>query len=66
MREEVRAEQERRFWDRYIKALPKRGIKPPSGHWHVLRAEQFIKAFPARRLAEKHLRPAKLCHPQSV
>jgi hypothetical protein len=30
----VTAEQEQRFWDRYIKVLNDQGIKPPSDRWH--------------------------------
>lgn len=52
MAEADRAERERRFWDRYINILHKHGIKPPFDRWHVVRAEQFLKAFPDRKLAD--------------
>jgi integron integrase len=52
MSEASREDRERRFWDRYLKVLHSHGVKPPFDRWHVLRAEQFIKAFPARRLGE--------------
>lgn len=41
-----------RFWDRYIQALRKQGVKPPFDRWHVRRAEQFINAHPDQRLLE--------------
>ncbi|WP_421621133.1 phage integrase N-terminal SAM-like domain-containing protein [Alkalilimnicola ehrlichii] len=41
-----------RFWDRYIQALRKQGVKPPFDRWHVRRAEEFIKAHPDQRLRE--------------
>ncbi len=47
-----RADRERRFWDRYRNILLSQGVKPASVRWYVLRAEQFIRAFPGRRLAE--------------
>ncbi len=47
-----RADRERQFWSRYRNALIKQGVKPSSVRWYVLRAEQFIRAFPGRRLAE--------------
>ncbi len=52
MSEASRQDRERRFWDRYLKILHSQGIQPPFDRWHVLRAEQFIRAFPGRRLAE--------------
>lgn len=48
----VTAEQEQRFWDRYIKVLNDQGIKPPSDRWHVVWAERYIRAFPGLRLAD--------------
>lgn len=53
MADAERAERERRFWDRYIKILHKQGITPPFDRWHVIRAEQFLKAFPDRKLADQ-------------
>lgn len=47
-----RADRERRFWDRYIQLLNNQGIKHPFDRWHVRRAEEFIRAFPDRKLAE--------------
>jgi len=41
-----------RFWDRYIQALRKQGVKPPFDRWHVRRAEQFIKAHPEQGLLD--------------
>ncbi len=52
MSEEPRSERERRFWERYLKALHKQGVKPPFDRWHVIRAEAFIRSFSGRRLAE--------------
>lgn len=51
MSEDDRSERERRFWDRYIGILHKQGVKPPFDRWHVVRAEQFIRAFPDCKLA---------------
>lgn len=47
-----RADRERRFWDRYIQLLNNQGIEQPFDRWHVRRAEEFIRAFPDRKLAE--------------
>ena len=47
-----RADRERQFWNRYRNTLIRQGVKPHSVRWYVLRAEQFIRAFPDRRLAE--------------
>lgn len=52
MGETTREDRERRFWDRYLKILHSHGIRPPFDRWHVVRAEQFIRAFPDRRLGE--------------
>jgi hypothetical protein len=46
-----RADMERRFWDRYRKLLLSQGVIPASVRGYALRAEQFIRAFPGRRLA---------------
>ena len=40
-----------RFWDRYIDSLHKQGIKPPVDRWYVRRSEQYITAFPDKKLA---------------
>ena len=42
----------KRFWDNYINRLKHIGIKTNVIRWYVIRAEQYIKAFPDRRLAE--------------
>ena len=42
----------RRFWDRYIKRLERLDIKSNVARWYVIRAEQYIKAFPDKPLAE--------------
>ena len=39
-----------RFWDRYIDSLHKQGIKPPVDRWYVRRSEQYITAFPDKKL----------------
>ncbi|WP_063463542.1 phage integrase N-terminal SAM-like domain-containing protein [Ectothiorhodospira sp. BSL-9] len=44
-------EKERAFWSRFSKHLIQKGIKPDSVRWYRIRAEQFIRAFPRRRLA---------------
>ncbi len=40
-----------RFWDNYINQLEHTGIKRNVSRWYVIRAEQYIKAFPDKRLA---------------
>lgn len=40
----------RNFWDRYIKRLEKQGINLKTGRWYVIRAEQYLKAFPDLKL----------------
>lgn len=52
MSKEANTEQERRFWDRYIKMLHDQGIRPPSDRWHVVWAEHYIRAFSGLRLAD--------------
>jgi hypothetical protein len=39
-----------RFWDRFINNLRKQGVKEKQLRWYVIRAEQYRKAFPDRRL----------------
>ena len=46
------AEQEQRFWERYIKSLNDQGINQPADRWHVVWAERYIRAFPGLRLAD--------------
>ena len=41
-----------RFWDKYIKYISDQGVKQSITRWYVIRAEQYIKAFPNKRLAE--------------
>ena len=52
MQEASRQDRERKFWDRYLKIPHEQGVKPSADRWHVVRAEQFIGAFPDRRLAD--------------
>ncbi|VAX07559.1 hypothetical protein MNBD_GAMMA26-390 [hydrothermal vent metagenome] len=40
------------FWDKFIASLLKQGIKEVEARWCVLRAEQYIRAFPDKRLAD--------------
>lgn len=47
------AERVRRFWDKYLKLLHKQDIEPPYDRWYVRRAEQYIAAFPDKRLGEQ-------------
>ena len=42
----------KRFWDNYIARLKRTGIKDNVIRWYVIRSEQYIKAFPDKRLAE--------------
>jgi len=39
------------FWDRYIQYLANNDVKPTVTRWYVIRAEQYIKALPGKRLA---------------
>ena len=41
-----------RFWDKYIKYIADHGVKQSITRWYVIRAEQYIKAFPNKRLAD--------------
>ena len=41
-----------RFWDRYVANLLNRGVKEKVARWYVRRAEQYLNAFPDRKLAE--------------
>jgi hypothetical protein len=47
-----RGPRERRFSDRYRNILLSQGVKRVSVRWHVLLAEQVIRAFRGRRLTE--------------
>jgi hypothetical protein len=47
-----RGDAERRFWEHYRNLSLKQGVKPTVVRWYVLRAEQFIRSFSGRRLAE--------------
>ena len=40
-----------RFWDQFIERGKRKGIKEAAMRWYVLRAEQYLKAFPDKRLA---------------
>ncbi len=40
------------FWGKYIKYIHNQGINSPFDRWYVVRAEQYIRAFSDRRLAE--------------
>lgn len=42
----------KRFWDKYIKFIQDRGVKDSVVRWYVIRVEQYIKAFPEKRLAK--------------
>lgn len=41
-----------RFWDKYIKYISDQGVKQSIARWYVIRAEQYIKAFSNKRLAD--------------
>jgi integron integrase len=43
---------EQRFWDRFIDRARKNGVKESAIRWHVRRAEDYLKAFPDKRLGE--------------
>ncbi len=40
------------FWDKYIKHLADIGVKPSVSRWYVIRAEQYIKRFPNKKLLD--------------
>ena len=40
-----------RFWDQFIERAGKNGVKETAIRWYVLRAEQYLKTFPDKRLA---------------
>ncbi len=40
------------FWDKYIKHISEHGVKQSITRWYLIRAEQYIKAFPNKRLSE--------------
>ena len=53
--DQLKATQEneiRRFWDKYVNRLEHLDIKRNVARWYVIRAEQYIKTFPDRRLAD--------------
>ena len=39
-------------WDGFIKSLINQGIKQKFARWHVIRAEEFLKAFPDRKITD--------------
>jgi hypothetical protein len=41
-----------RFWDRFVDHAKKIGVKETALRWHVLRAEEYLKAFPDKRLSD--------------
>ena len=41
-----------RFWDRFIKNLSKQGLKDSHLRWYVIRAEDYLKTYPEKRLAQ--------------
>jgi len=42
----------KRFWDRYIQYLANSDVKPSVARWYVIRAEQYIKFLPDKRLGD--------------
>jgi hypothetical protein len=41
-----------KFWDKYIILLNKQGVKESAARWYVKRAEDYIKSFPDKKLAQ--------------
>ncbi len=41
-----------RFWDKFINILEKQGIGESFLRWDVIRAEQYLKAYPGKKLAQ--------------
>lgn len=48
----IEAELVERFWDRFIDIVHKYGVKKPFDRWYVIRAEEYIKAYPDKRLQD--------------
>ncbi len=46
------ASAEARFWERFVERLRRSGVKEHALRWHVRRAEEYLKAFPDKRLRE--------------
>jgi len=43
---------EARFWDRFVERVRAKGVSEQALRWYVVRAEQYLKAFPDKRLAQ--------------
>lgn len=41
-----------RFWDKYIKYIADKGVKPSVSRWYVIRAEHYIKYSSEKKLAD--------------
>jgi hypothetical protein len=41
-----------RFWDRYIERLQQHGVKENALRWYVIRSEQYLRAYPDKKLAD--------------
>lgn len=41
-----------KFWDRYIEFLCNQNVKPSAARWYVRRAEQYIHAYPDKKLTQ--------------
>ena len=39
-----------RFWNQYTAQLRQNGVKETAARWYVVRVEQYIKAYPEKRL----------------
>jgi hypothetical protein len=42
----------KRFWDQFVDRARGNGVKGAALRWHVLRAEEYLKTFPDKRLSE--------------
>jgi hypothetical protein len=50
-----------RFWDRFVDRARKNGVKEPAIRWHVRRAEQHLKGFAGKTLAEHSVQDVTGC-----
>ena len=41
----------KQFWDKYLSLLVKHGVSQKNTRWYVIRAENYIKAYPKKKLA---------------
>lgn len=42
-----------RFWDRFVGIVRNHNVKEPFDRWYVIRAEEYIKFYPGKRLQRR-------------